>query len=828
MPNGVFDNVQFTKYTPTYVGVPVEQFIQTATALNQRYEQAVDTKDRIHSMLANTTVADVNQKHLATIANNINNDLKNFVANGNWEDAGLVIKDTAQKNIMANPVYKGIITDYANRQAFMKEIEEGVTKGTYSREWADDAMAMQFKLIGGKAVEVDENGGLKNVFKGIAPPEEISLPDLYLKIGKEVQDATTIGALHKHPVLQGHWERIIASGKDPMVIKDLLDDYIANDPKTKSYLNYKAQLDYFKTHYTETKDANGNVVGSYTPITADELTALGAHIVTKADVEAEKANNPFKYLNSLTGTNTSGLSTIQEGDVRLYLGKVEILDEKGNGTGKYKDAYTDPYANINSGNLVGIWKELDKIKTANLPMDSAIKALSQQKLDVKDIKDDAWFMYQEWAREDEKDARNKVPLTGITLLTSNTSDYKSITDITNAKLAYTNDYMAQLKNEIAQSDLPKGQRDRLFVMLQAGWDGQRIANYVGREGAWTNLGYVLQKVKERDVHKNAFDITNNLDKNARLAAGLDDKTSAKIEEQAEKIYQQYLKTKVVPNVAINKELNKILDEMIHPNEGFFNRFNPFRSMGAKTVTDPDVQHAMKSAIRTSLLKEGGYLTKYNNYLEEDSKRTIPRTFMSFGNMTKEQNAAIAKALQETMYNNINETGVLQLSNAKTGKQLSHDEREAFVNGEYVDIRWDTDPKTGEMVFAVKPIASKNKNGTFEQADYITVRGLTGVDSWLSQFPGMATLMSYKHSVDRFRNSPGELMPLYSQSVNETKDQADRRSRVFIRTLTEKEKQSYDPSTMPTFLVIDTKYNDQKVVSSEEELYRLFDKHYGSK
>ena len=36
-----FDNMNFAQYKPTYVGLPVEEFVNSAQVLNQRYEENI-------------------------------------------------------------------------------------------------------------------------------------------------------------------------------------------------------------------------------------------------------------------------------------------------------------------------------------------------------------------------------------------------------------------------------------------------------------------------------------------------------------------------------------------------------------------------------------------------------------------------------------------------------------------------------------------------------------------------------------------------------------------------------------------------------------------
>lgn len=836
---GVFDNVQFTKYTPTYVGAPVEQFIQTATALNQRYEQAIENKDRITSMLANTTVASVNQFHLNNIANGINTDLREFIDKGNWEDAGLAIKSTVQKNLAGNPLYKGIVTDYANRQVFKKQMDDGVTSKIYSRSWADRSMAMQLELIGGKAVATGPNGELTNVFQGIAPPEEISIPELELKIGKEVQDATTIGQLSAHPQLQGHWQQLTSTRKDPGVIKSLIKNYILNDPKVKDSLDYKAQLDYFSTHYTKSKDpVTGEMVGSYTPVTAQELISMGANIVTQDDVDAENKKNPLAYLNSkLQGR-------LQVGDIREALGPVPELDSNSHATGKTIMAYGTPITNINSAksNLLGyLWKEFNKIRTTDAPLPSIIEALSQSKLTINDVKDDYWFMQQEHAFKLEQDKKNRIPLLSTPIEMGENGDLLTLDAIQQKKQEYTGAYMTELRNEIASyripgkdgtpSEIPMAKEDqnRLFYMLSNGWKSDDIrANYRVNKGntGWTDMGYIIQKIKERDQRKMEFDRVNSMDKGLKNAIGLTDAGDKELQGKADQIYQYYLKTGSLSNGSVDKSTIITIDNTanklgIEKERTSINLWNPLQVLDLSRLPKLETkQSVMRQAIYQGLLSNAGYLDKYNAELKKYSSQTQVRTFMNFGNMTPDQNKAMVTGLQELLYNNINSTGQLDVREAKTGKSV---DMTNFLNGEYKDIRWEI--INGQTVLAIKPTLSKDKaSGTFKQGDYLIVRNITGVESFLSQFSEMGQLMYYKNLTSDLMANKGVFKQAFPASPKDDAETRLNKSRTTIKAFAS-DAAEYSVATLPSYQINvtdKTGHTEVYVYSSDAELYDALD------
>jgi hypothetical protein len=136
---GLFSNVQFAEYTPTYVAQPVDALVNTMTALNQRYDQGVAMKDALDNALSSIKVDDPNKQHLANRINTVRDNLRDLIAQGNFEHSGKLLRQ--QFNDLTNDqALRSSMEHYAARQAKKDELRKKYESGYFDKELYDDEL----------------------------------------------------------------------------------------------------------------------------------------------------------------------------------------------------------------------------------------------------------------------------------------------------------------------------------------------------------------------------------------------------------------------------------------------------------------------------------------------------------------------------------------------------------------------------------------------------------------------------------------------------------------------------------------------------------------
>lgn len=136
MPNP-FESVSFAKYTPTYVGAPLEQFAKTAEVLNQRYEENKDSMDQLDIAMSNIPVEDADTPILKARLDKTRDIFKSTLDKGDFENAGNVVK-TAFKEFATDGAVKAASDNYNIRQKTKAELRDAYEKGTLSAtQYAD-------------------------------------------------------------------------------------------------------------------------------------------------------------------------------------------------------------------------------------------------------------------------------------------------------------------------------------------------------------------------------------------------------------------------------------------------------------------------------------------------------------------------------------------------------------------------------------------------------------------------------------------------------------------------------------------------------------------
>ena len=159
MPNP-FENVSFAKYTPTYVGAPLEQFAKTADVLNQRYEENKDAIDQLDIAMSNIPVEDADTPILKARIDKTRDIFKSTLDKGDFENATNVVK-TAFKDFAMDGAVKAASENYTIRQKTKAELRDAYEKGSLS------------------ATQYGDRTKRFNQYEGIGNPDELGFYNRY-------------------------------------------------------------------------------------------------------------------------------------------------------------------------------------------------------------------------------------------------------------------------------------------------------------------------------------------------------------------------------------------------------------------------------------------------------------------------------------------------------------------------------------------------------------------------------------------------------------------------------------------------------------------------
>jgi hypothetical protein len=123
-----FDNIQFASYEPTYVGLPIDAFIKSATELNNRYEQASAAKDQLDVLASNFKVDDPNTVHVKNRIDAIRNQFSDVVKTGAFEHAMPTVKQ-AFKDLSMDKALSTSLQHYTQNRQTEQQLFEAYTAG---------------------------------------------------------------------------------------------------------------------------------------------------------------------------------------------------------------------------------------------------------------------------------------------------------------------------------------------------------------------------------------------------------------------------------------------------------------------------------------------------------------------------------------------------------------------------------------------------------------------------------------------------------------------------------------------------------------------------
>jgi len=716
---GAFDGIQFAKYRPTYTGLPVDQFVKTAQEFNTRYENAVEGKDKIDAMLANTPAADINQPILKDIANGINTDLRGFIQEGNWEDAPLAIKQTAQKHIITNPLYKGVVNDYTNRQDFLKMLDEGVKKGVagggFSKEYADKVKKYELDLLGNEQVHVGSDGALKGVFNPITPPKELDLTSEMVKIGKEVVESSYVDLLKKYPGIQGYLYQDTHTGKDPKAIQMAVQNYILNSPDAKSYLDFKVNLDHHDKFYNpDTK--------SYNTPTQDDIIKLG-----------------YNVYNPVMGPPREDEVDLRPGDIRYSLGPVATKDKNGNDTDNVVMAYSKPIGNINETDLNAVWRQGASANMIDLPIRTVVSMLGGQKVDRKLVEDNVYMEnYKDGLRkraaaeEDQKVTTfavgYKLPAKGVVNLP------KSYNDVAKIKHDFTVSNL-DLRNDINSTTLTEDEKQLVsgFLINKNKYSTEEILGF----HKWSDPAVVALLGMKRDATRSVYDSAVMIENAAKKYANVTD-------EEVESIVKSY-RNQAIENINAAQQAEYSSSDL-----PIGSVFSPTNSLSEK---------AIERESKLLAFRDNSKLAKFNSFLEAQSNQSnilSPTNFFgSSSTQTKDVQALVSNAVEQ----GLSSGGMLTVYDPQTGTQITENKRDEILgNLAPSSIDFDVIPGHEGISIIGRPIIGKEKNGVDKLGDYVIIDGVIGLENILASNKSSERLINYKNITNKAKVTPG--IPAY--------------------------------------------------------------------
>ena len=170
--------MKFAQFQSTYKPLPISTYERTGTELEAKYYRNREQSSLLRQALANTKVEDRNIGHLAKATSDVENIFNQV--NGKWHYATDALYN-AKDRLVNDKVLNASIEDYAKSQATKASEQERFEKGDIGQE-ALDAYYINDKRYNNKAIEVDENGALKNRWNAPIAPKKVDTEKKILEI----------------------------------------------------------------------------------------------------------------------------------------------------------------------------------------------------------------------------------------------------------------------------------------------------------------------------------------------------------------------------------------------------------------------------------------------------------------------------------------------------------------------------------------------------------------------------------------------------------------------------------------------------------------------
>jgi hypothetical protein len=245
MPNYGLNQLVNSREIPRYAGAPVAELASVAQHLQGKYDMAVQNEDALDSALKQASSLGADNKMLQEIKDRYRGKLKERAAKGDYEH---MLRDVQRDARDFVNEYKPIAANQAAVSQYYNELQEQVTKGDVSKNWADrlyDASTRGYQGLR----KNPQTGQYENQFRGTTAVKNINMEEWVdkalkgldpKKIGTDVQWIKD-GFYRKH-----------GETSEKLTMKEIwpaLEAAMGSDPMFQSYAQQKMMLDSYSAKY---------------------------------------------------------------------------------------------------------------------------------------------------------------------------------------------------------------------------------------------------------------------------------------------------------------------------------------------------------------------------------------------------------------------------------------------------------------------------------------------------------------------------------------------------------------------------------------------------
>ena len=286
--------MKFAQFQSTYKPLPIETYERTGQELEAKYYRNREQSSLLRQGLSNTKVEDRNIGHLAKAVTDVEGMLDEV--NGKWHYASNTLYK-AKDRLINDKVLDASIEDYAKSQTSKTEQQKRLEEGKIGQD-ALSAFYTYDKLYNNKAIEIDEQGRLKNRWITPTSPDKpdidkksMELVDMVLKNPSSI-DTGLMSILNEYGMNTGYLERIRRKEVSPEQIIGVVKGFLANSDDVKDYYNYINKADLLSK--TTQFDENGNTIErSILPTMVSEYRNMGWNV----DQQGNLLDNYQHYIN---------------------------------------------------------------------------------------------------------------------------------------------------------------------------------------------------------------------------------------------------------------------------------------------------------------------------------------------------------------------------------------------------------------------------------------------------------------------------------------------------------------------------------------------------
>lgn len=245
MADNFVPNITTSRYTPQYVGAPIEEIAKAVGDTQARYTANQQGIDALESALQNVTILDKGAETKSNAIQNFRKNIKAVVDSGRYEDAQPMLRQAA-KDFSGDKLLRQEMSDYQSFQAYKEQLKELEKSGDLIG--ADREALLNVASKGMKAATLDQYGEAQSGLSLLEPSKYVDIIDVVDKRLKGIMSDKYGGPVTTTRV-DGRYIIKDTKGKTIEEVteqraKDLALDAIQGDKELQSYLNFKADLDY--------------------------------------------------------------------------------------------------------------------------------------------------------------------------------------------------------------------------------------------------------------------------------------------------------------------------------------------------------------------------------------------------------------------------------------------------------------------------------------------------------------------------------------------------------------------------------------------------------